>query len=219
MTPASALSLQGCPEAGKWTPHCTGASTSSSKWEGAGGEAPASCHCALGGSCSLGLALPGGSCYQNVCERSSGCSAAASRRSRVVKVWSGRLWSVRSRWRMEPGSALVVARMGGWVAVALLWLTPRCCGRGCDGPAVPAAAQTRVRGKTACWFGRCAQGRVSEAAGKLRGASSSSGRKLVPAQHSEARLELPVPAWPWQPPCVMRRERTQLWALSCAWNR
>lgn len=40
----------------------------------------------------------------------------------------------------------------------------------------------------------------------------------MPAQHSEARLELPVPAWPWQPLYVIHRDQAQLWALSCTWT-
>lgn len=48
-------------------------------------------------------------------------------------------------------------------------------------------------------------------------ASFSGGLKLVPAQHCEARLELPVPTWPWQSPCVISRDQTQLWAMSCTW--
>lgn len=53
--PAAGLSPQGCPEAGRWTPRCTGASTSSSKW-GKGAEGKNFC---IPGCCNLPLGSAG----------------------------------------------------------------------------------------------------------------------------------------------------------------
>lgn len=144
-------------------------------------------------------------------------------------MWFGRLWSVAVARGWGQGRRCWCVPRFGWVPVALLWLVPRCCGRGCDGPSVPAAEQTRSsrrRGrKRLVGFGGHVWGHVSGAAWMLRRASPAysgtagfgRGVKLVPAQHSEVRLELPVPTWPWQSLYAISRDPIQLWAVSCAW--